>query len=85
MPTNDNITNSSWYNNQGVGGNPNNNFWIQVTPPGGTTEHIIITNPYEPGSQVPLTDTGLTWPEVCSAFYGMNDGAGKRLPLNIGR
>jgi uncharacterized repeat protein (TIGR02543 family) len=72
MPATDNITNSSWLNQQGVGGNPNNNFWIEVNPPAGTTEHLSITTNGEPQFTRSITCASLAYPEVCSMDYAIS-------------
>jgi uncharacterized repeat protein (TIGR02543 family) len=76
LPAVNEIWNSSWYNQQGVGGNPNNNFWVQVDPPAGTTMYIKVTNTAEPQFAGTRTYTGTSWPEICSATYGVAMPAG---------
>jgi hypothetical protein len=57
------ITNSSWVNQQGVGGNPNGHFWVQIDPPSGTTAYVKIDNSYNNIHQT-LTFTSKDYPEV---------------------
>ncbi len=64
MPAMNTIWNSSWYNHQGVGGNPNGNFWVQVDAPAGTTAYLTITNSAYPQFNRTTQVTGQTWPEV---------------------
>lgn len=70
------IVNSSWVDNQGVGRNPNNNFWVEVDVTPGTTFIIQVTNSAEPQFAGRHTYTGTTWPEICSASFGMTMSAG---------
>jgi hypothetical protein len=63
-PVMNSIWNSSWYNRQGVGGNPNGNFWVQVDAPAGTTAYLTVTNSAYPQFNRTTQVTGQTWPEV---------------------
>ena len=68
--TNDYITNSSWLGQQGVGGDPNSDFWVELNPPPGTTEYITITNTNESRFNGTFSYGGQKYPEVSSALYG---------------
>ncbi len=68
------IWNSSWYNHQGAGGNPNGNFWVQVDAPSGTTAYVKITNPVYPQFNRTTQVTGQTWPEVSSGNTSLPAG-----------
>jgi uncharacterized repeat protein (TIGR02543 family) len=83
LPTNDNIINTSWSgisggsgSSQGAGNDPNGDFWVELNPPAGTTEWIIITNNVEPGFSGTHSYTTQAYPEVCSGFFGPNEPAG---------
>jgi hypothetical protein len=73
-PVMNSIWNSSWYNRQGVGGNPNGNFWVQVDAPAGTTAYLTVTNSAYPQFNRTTQVTGQTWPEVSTGDINLPAG-----------
>jgi hypothetical protein len=75
IPTMNPITNSSWYQQQGVGGNPNSHFWVQIDVPAGTTGYMTITNTVYPQFNVTAAQVTQRWPEVSTNYMNMPPAA----------
>ena len=73
-PTMNPITNSSWVGQQGVGNDPNNDFWVQINPPAGTTGYMNITNVDYPQFNVSSAQITQSYPEVSTNYMNMPPG-----------